>query len=280
GQTAVLVAAGELRGAIGIADRIKDDSRRAIARLVNMDVEPVMLTGDNERTARAVAEEVGIQRVLADVLPDRKAEEIGRLQAEGHRVAMVGDGINDAPALARADVGVAIGAGTDIALESADVILIHSRLSGVAAAFEVSRNSYRKTKENLAIAFSFNGIGVPIAATGLLHPIWAMAAMVASVSLVLANSFGGRLVRGEGIAGPEGAAARPEPEHGHAEEEQAEGEGVRPSREVTLDVPGMRCEGCGRAIAAALGSLEAVERAETEVKRGKVRVRLRNAVSE
>ncbi|MGI9037704.1 MAG: heavy metal translocating P-type ATPase [Gemmatimonadota bacterium] len=195
GMTVVLVAEnGWVRGLIGIADRVKDDSAAAVARLKEMGVDTIMLTGDNEQTARAVAEEVGINRVRSGVLPDEKADEVGALQEKGYRVAMVGDGINDAPALTRADVGVAIGAGTDIAIEAADVVLISNRLSGVVAAFEVSRNSYRKTKQNLAIAFSFNGFGVPIAATGLLHPVWAMAAMVASVSLVLGNSFAGRLI--------------------------------------------------------------------------------------
>jgi heavy metal translocating P-type ATPase len=201
GETAVLLAAdGELRGVIGIADRIKDDSAAAVERLREMGAEVVMMTGDNERTARAVAEDVGIDRVLAGVLPDEKADEVGALQEEGRRVAFVGDGINDAPALTRADVGVAIGAGTDIAIESADVVLMHGRLSGVPDAFEVSRRSYRKTKQNLVLAFSFNGVGVPVAATGLLHPVWAMGAMVASVSGVLTNSFGGRLLRGEELA--------------------------------------------------------------------------------
>lgn len=195
GVTAVLVAAdGRVRGVIGIADRVKEDSPDAIARLSEMGVQTVMLTGDNERTARAVADAVGIERVRAEVRPDEKADAVGALQEEGLRVAMVGDGINDAPALTRADVGVAIGAGTDIAIEAADVVLINDRLSGVVAAFDVSRSSYRKTKQNLAIAFAFNGVGVPVAATGLLHPVWAMAAMIASVSLVLANSFAGRLV--------------------------------------------------------------------------------------
>ena len=195
GRTAVLVAEnGQIRGVIGIADRVKEDSVESIAGLKRMGVDVVMLTGDNEQTARSVAEAVGIQRVRAEILPGDKADEIGALQAEGCRVAMVGDGINDAPALTRADVGVAIGAGTDIAIEAADVVLLNDRLSGVVAAFEVSRNSYRKTQQNLAIAFSFNGLGVPVAVTGLLHPAWAMAAMVASVSLVLANSFGGRLM--------------------------------------------------------------------------------------
>jgi len=265
GQTAVLVAAGGmLEGAIGIADRIKDGSKAAIHRLKEMGVESVMLTGDNEQAARTVAEQVGIDKVFADVLPGDKAEEVGRLQEEGHRVAMVGDGINDAPALTRADVGVAIGAGTDIALESADVVLIHSRLSGVVAAFDVSRNSYRKTKQNLALAFTLNGIGVPIAATGLLQPVWAMAAMVASVSLVLANSFGGRLIRGE-----EEKEAEAAPE---AREEEPQ--------EVTISVPGMHCNGCERNVSSALMEHAAVESVEADALTGAVRVRLSQDVSE
>ena len=158
-----------------------------------------MLTGDNERTARAVGDEVGVDRVLADVLPDEKRAEVGRLQDAGHRVAMVGDGINDAPALTQADVGIAIGAGTDIAIESADVVLLGDRLGGAMDAHEIGRESYRKTKQNLAVAFSFNGVGVAAATTGLVHPVFAMIAMVLSVSAVLANSFGGQLLSGEGI---------------------------------------------------------------------------------
>ncbi|MFQ5680387.1 MAG: heavy metal translocating P-type ATPase, partial [Gemmatimonadota bacterium] len=265
GQTAVLVAAGgKFIGAIGIADRIKEGSKAAIRQLQAMGVEVVMLTGDDEQAARAVAQEVGIDRVLAGVLPANKAEEVGRLQEEGHRVAMVGDGINDAPALTRADVGVAIGAGTDIALESADVVLIHSRLSGVVAAFDVSRNSYRKTKQNLALAFTFNGIGVPIAFTGLLQPVWAMAAMVASVSLVLANSFGGRLIRGE--------------QEKEAEEEPAPA-GEKP-RKLILSVPGMHCDGCATSIVSALREHPAVESVEADPHTGTVRLGLRRAVSD
>jgi cation transport ATPase len=155
-----------------------------------------MLTGDNERTARTVAQAVGIEEVLAEVLPEQKAQKIRELQAQGHRVAMVGDGINDAPALMQADVGIAIGAGTDIAIESSDVVLIGERLGGVIDAYYIGKNSYTKTKQNLAIAFSFNGIGVPLVTTGWVHPIFAMIAMVLSVSAVLANSFLGRLLKG------------------------------------------------------------------------------------
>jgi len=187
-------------GLIAIADTLKEDAREAIARMKAAGLEPIMITGDNERTARAVADAVGIEEVLAGVLPDEKAAKVRELQAAGMngrspaRVVMVGDGINDAPALMQADVGIAIGAGTDIAIESSDVILMGDRLGGVVDAYHIGRRSYRKTVQNLILAFAFNGIGVPAATTGLVHPVWAMLAMVLSVSAVLLNSFGGRLI--------------------------------------------------------------------------------------
>ncbi|WP_049924590.1 heavy metal translocating P-type ATPase [Halopiger djelfimassiliensis] len=193
-----VVRDGELIGLLGIGDELRTDAESTVRRIREAGITPVLLTGDNERTARAVAEAVGIDRVLADVLPDEKRAEIDRLQDSGHRVAMVGDGINDAPALTQADVGIAIGAGTDIAIESADVVLLGERLGGVMAAVEIGAESYRKTRQNLLAAFSFNGIGVAAATTGLVHPIWAMIAMGLSVSAVLANSFAGRLRSGEG----------------------------------------------------------------------------------
>ena len=200
GLTVVGVARdGALLGLIGIGDAVKADTAETVRRVRDAGITPVMLTGDNERTARAVGDEVGVDRVLADVLPDEKRAEVGRLQDAGHRVAMVGDGINDAPALTQADVGIAIGAGTDIAIESADVVLLGDRLGGAMDAHEIGRESYRKTKQNLAVAFSFNGVGVAAATTGLVHPVFAMIAMVLSVSAVLANSFGGQLLSGEGI---------------------------------------------------------------------------------
>jgi len=196
GQTVVLIAAdGRLIGAVGIADRIRPDARDAIEEMKRLGLQPVMLTGDNERVGRAVARELDIEEVIANVLPEQKAEHIRKLQREGYRVAMVGDGINDAPALMQADVGVAIGTGTDIAIESADVIIMSNRLSAFLDAYSIAKMSYAKTKQNLAIAFLFNGIGVPLAVTGIVHPIWAMAAMVASVSLVLLNSFATRLLQ-------------------------------------------------------------------------------------
>ncbi len=193
GNTVVAVAAdGTLVGVIAIADQIKDDARDAVAQMKRAGLNPIMLTGDNERTARAVAHSVGIDEVLAEVLPGEKAAKVRKLQAQGHRIAMVGDGINDAPALMQADVGIAIGAGTDIAIDASDVVLLGERLGGAVDAFHIGRSSYRKTKQNLGIAFAFNGIGVPAAATGLVHPIFAMIAMLASVTAVLANSFGGQ----------------------------------------------------------------------------------------
>ncbi|TKX60509.1 MULTISPECIES: heavy metal translocating P-type ATPase [Halorubrum] len=194
-----VVRSGELVGLIGIGDEVKSDAVSTVRRMKDVGITPLIITGDNERTANAVAEEVGIDRVMADVLPDEKREEIGRLQEAGHRVAMVGDGINDAPALTQADIGIAIGAGTDIAIESADIVLMGDRLGGVMDAYEIGNESYRKTRQNLATAFAFNGIGVAAATTGLVHPVFAMLAMVLSVSAVLANSFAGQLLSGDGV---------------------------------------------------------------------------------
>jgi Cu+-exporting ATPase len=196
-QTVVAVArASELCGLIGVADAIKVDALDAVNRLRAAGITSIMVTGDNEFTARAVATKVGIIEVRAQMLPDEKANVVRELQANGHRVLMVGDGINDAPALAQADIGIAMGAGTDIAIESADVVLVGNRLTAVADARDIGANSFATTRQNLVIAFSFNGVGVPLAVTGLIGPTWAMIAMVSSVSIVLANSFATRLSAG------------------------------------------------------------------------------------
>ncbi len=190
GKTVIGVAKEKkLFGIIGISDSIKDDARETIEALKRYGITPVMITGDNRKTASSVAARVGITEYYAEVLPEEKAGKIRELQAEGNRVAMVGDGINDAPALMQADVGIAIGTGTDIAIESSDIIITGRSLKSVIESFEIAKGSYRKTKQNLLLAFLFNGIGIPAAATGLLNPSWAMAAMVASVSVVLLNSF-------------------------------------------------------------------------------------------
>ena len=219
GRTVVAVSeGGRLAGLLAIADTLKEDAAEAIARMKAAGLEPVMITGDNWRTARAVASQVGITEVMAEVLPDQKAEQVRKLQGQGYRVAMVGDGINDAPALMQADVGIAISTGTDIAIESADIILLGDRLGGVVDAYYIGRNSFRKTVQNVTLAFSFNGIGVPLAVTGWVHPVFAMIAMAASVSTVLANSFGGKLL--------------PKSTAGSKEE----------VRRVTLEVPSIHCQ--------------------------------------
>ncbi len=181
---------GKLIGMFAIADTIKEDAKDAIKKLKDAGLEPIMITGDNKQTALSVAEQVGIERVEAEVLPENKLHKIRQLQESGNKVIMVGDGINDAPALMQADVGIAIGTGTDIAIESADIVVMGGRLRSIPDVYQIGKNSYNKTVQNLTLAFSFNGIGVPLAVSGLISPIWAMIAMVASVSTVLLNSFG------------------------------------------------------------------------------------------
>ncbi len=251
-HTVIAVATGRrAAGLIALADTVKDDAAEAISQLREAGLEPVMLTGDNLRTARAVAEQVGIRQVLAQVLPQEKAEHVRALQRQGKRVAMVGDGINDAPALMQADVGLAIGAGTDIAIESADVVLVGERLSAVVDAYHIARRSYGKTAQNLSLAFAFNGIGIPLATTGLIAPVWAMAAMAASVTTVLLNSFWGRLVPRLGRR----AAA---------------------IQRVTLTVPSIHCQGCVTKIQETLGKLPKVISVEGDPRTKQIMVTMRD----
>ena len=187
GKTAMLVAVERrYAGLVAAADTIKETSREAVARLQAMGIEVVMITGDNERTARAIARQAGIGKVLAEVLPEGKAEEVKKLQARGRKVAMVGDGINDAPALATADIGMAIGTGTDVAMEAADVTLMRGDLNGIADAIRMSRRTMVNIRQNLFWALAYNSLGIPVAAAGFLAPWVAGAAMaLSSVSVVL-----------------------------------------------------------------------------------------------
>ncbi len=190
GRTVVGVAVNQrLVGLLALADPIKEDAAATLAAFRRQGYRLLMLTGDAEATARVVARQAGIDEVLARVSPEEKAARIRALQQEGLRVAMIGDGINDAPALTQADVGIAMGTGTDIAIESADVVVMGHRLQTLLDVFQLGQEAYRRTRQNLALAFSFNGIGVPLAVTGWVQPVWAMVAMVASVSAVLLNAF-------------------------------------------------------------------------------------------
>ncbi len=186
---------GVYLGAIAAADVLKPDSAESVKAMQKLGLEVVMLTGDNEKTAKAIAEKAGIHRVIADVLPGDKASAVKQLQAEGRRVLMVGDGINDAPALVTADVGMAIGAGTDIAMESADVVLMSGSLAGVCSAVELSRATIRNIKQNLFWAFFYNSLGIPVAASGLLSPMIGSAAMSLSSVFVVTNALRLRLFK-------------------------------------------------------------------------------------
>ena len=261
GNTVVLAAVdGRPAGIIAIADQIKPDAREAVERMRAAGLEPVILTGDNARTARAVARRVGIEDYRAEVLPQDKAGVVRDLQQQGYRVAMVGDGINDAPALMQADVGIAIGADTDIAIESADVVLIGERLGGVVDAYYIGKASYRKTVQNLSLALAFNGIGVPLAVTGLLPPVWAMLAMLLSVSTVLTNSFAGRLLPG---ARRLTAAQR-----------------AGQAAQLTLTIPNMHCEHCLASIKEATETLAAVDSVTGEPARQTVTVTYREGAAD
>lgn len=188
-KTTVLIGIdGTFAGLVAVADPVKEDSKEAIAAFKSMGLNPVMITGDNERTAKAVAREVGIDEVIAGVLPDQKSSQIIKLQEQGQKVAMVGDGINDAPALTQADIGIAIGTGTDVAIESGDIVLVKGELGSVVQAMKLSHATFRKIKQNLFWAFFYNVVMIPLALFGMMHPLLAEAAMAFSSVNVVFNS--------------------------------------------------------------------------------------------
>jgi P-type E1-E2 ATPase len=192
GLTVIALARdGVLLGVLALGDALRPDAADTVRRLHALGIRTTMITGDNEKAARHIASATGIEEVHARVLPADKAALVRKLQ-ESARVAMVGDGINDAPALMQADVGIAFGSGADIAIESADVIILNQRLGSVFDAYDVSRSSYRKILQNVFLAMSFNGLGIPAAATGLIDPIWGMVAMAASVTSIFINSLWSR----------------------------------------------------------------------------------------
>ena len=191
GRTVIgVVRDGSALGIIALGDTLRPEASQAVASLRTAGIKPILVTGDNERAALWVARETGIEEVHAGILPQDKAAIVRGLQTDS-RVAMVGDGINDAPALMQADVGIAMGGGTDIAIESADIIIISNRLDAIPTAREISSRSYAKMVQNVWLAFLFNGIGIPIAATGMIHPVWAMIAMAVSVTAIFFNSLWG-----------------------------------------------------------------------------------------
>lgn len=260
GKTPLLFCEGErLLGIIAVADVIKEDSPRAVRELQNMGIEVVMLTGDNERTARAIGKAAGVDRVIAGVLPDGKEAEIRRLR-EGGKVAMVGDGINDAPALTRADVGIAIGAGADVALDAADVVLMQSRLSDVPAAIRLSRAALRNIHQNLFWAFFYNAIGIPLAAgvfvpLGLtLNPMFGAAAMSLSSFCVVSNALRLNLCRLH------------DPRHDHKRKRKMLAENTTTKEtepmKKTMTIEGMMCPHCEAAVKKALEGVAGVSGAE------------------
>ena len=266
GKTSLYIAAeGKLLGLVAVADPVKKTSWEAIQELEKMGLSVVMLTGDHEKTARAIQKQLHITRVVAEVLPQDKEREVRRLQEEGHKVAMVGDGINDAPALARADVGIAIGAGTDVAIESADIVLMKSDLLDAAAAVQLSRAVIRNIKENLFWAFFYNALGIPLAA-GLfypflgwqLNPMFGSAAMSFSSVFVVSNALRLKGFRPTFYKKRSAGAELPAPAEAAGERLQNLKKEDNTMKK-TMKIEGMMCGHCTGRVDKALNALEGVE---------------------
>ncbi len=287
GKTVLYFACdGALLGLIAVADIVKPTSAAAIAELHGMDIASVMLTGDNERTADAIAAEVGVDEVVADVLPEGK-EQVVRERAEGSCVAMVGDGINDAPALARADVGIAIGAGTDIAIDSADVVLMHSDLADVPAAIDLSRATMRTIRQNLFWALIYNTICIPVAAGALaalgfsLNPMIAAAAMSLSSLCVVGNALRLRRWKPKRLSPQQQAAFEDaEVETTYLNLSVPKPKGTEITMEKKLNVEGMMCEHCVQHVKDALEGLDGVAEAVVDLDAGTAVAKLTSDVDD
>jgi Cu2+-exporting ATPase/Cu+-exporting ATPase len=281
GKTPLFFArAGKLMGVIAVADVVKPTSAQAIQELSGLGIEVVMLTGDNAKTAQAIQRQVGVDRVVAEVFPQDKEKEIRRLQDSGKKVAMVGDGINDAPALARADVGIAIGAGTDVAIESADIVLMKSDLLDVSTAIQLSKAVIRNIKQNLFWAFIYNIIGIPIAAGVFflsfgwkLNPMLGAFAMSFSSVFVVSNALRLRWFRAKHDAFPESRQAGVNMENIYQK-------GVFQNMEKVLFIEGMVCGSCVKHVQKALTELAGVREAVVELESKTAKVRLDNSVSD
>lgn len=261
-------------GIIAVADVEKETSRKAIEEFTKMGISTVMLTGDNERTAKAIQKRLNIPKVIAQVLPEDKEKEIRRLQDEGHCVAMIGDGINDAPALAKADVGIAIGAGTDVAIESADAVLVRNDLLDAVSAVKLSKAVIKNIKENLFWAFFYNCIGIPVAA-GVLYPIWGIklspmfgaAAMSLSSICVVTNAL--RLRRFKTYKSSE-----------KVEETVIEVKKENEKMKKVLSIEGMMCGHCQAHVEKALKAMDGVTSVEVSLENKNATVELSKDISD
>ena len=268
---------GKLLGVIAVADVIKEDSPQAVRELQNMGVRVVMLTGDNERTARAIGRQAGVDEVIAGVLPEGKELEIRKLKTQG-KTAMVGDGINDAPALTRADIGVAIGAGTDVAIDAADVVLMKSRLLDVPAAIRLSRATLRNIHENLFWAFFYNTIGIPLAAgvfvpLGLtLNPMFGAAAMSLSSFCVVSNALRLNLFKLRDARHDHKRHTKQLPAATNKEEPE--------TMEKTMHITGMMCSHCEARVKKALEAVDGVTEAKVSHEAGTAVVTLSKDVAD
>lgn len=271
GQTPLLVADDKkLWGVIGVSDQIRESSREAIAAWHDMGVKVIMLTGDNKRTAEAVRRQLNLEEVVAEVLPQDKEKKVSSLKSTGKKVAMIGDGINDAPALAAADVGMAIGAGTDVAMESADVILMKSDLRDAVTAMRLSRQVIRNIKENLFWAFFYNCIGIPLAA-GLLYPAFGLrlnpmfgaAAMSLSSIFVVSNAL--RLRGFHSKFKTQGSTQAECRQENSCADKKSSMESEETKMEKTISIEGMMCSHCTGRVQKALEAVAGVSKVEVSL---------------